>query len=222
MQVLGHRTARGGAFGGVVAEHAGEFGVRVGPSVQVRHLCDGYPGEQALQNGVAPVVGVEVAGGVGADGGGQEPGVVGAQGVLDERDGFGAGHQMGQGVQDGAAFGGGALGVDPGQGVGVGAGRVQDQDADGVGVFGAAAAAGLGEAQLPHGDGAVGAGVGGGFVEGLVEPGAGGFAEAFGDVAVQVVQRGSGEGGALEVRRGGCLVGMGVGHGVLPCESATA
>ncbi len=134
VQVLGDGAARGGAFGGVVAEHAGEFVVAVGAPGQVGHVLDGDAGEQALQHGVPPVVGVQVPGGVRADGGGEEPGVVGAQGVLDEREGVGAGHEVGQGVQDGAAFVGGALEVHPGQGVGAGPGRVQDEDPGGVGV----------------------------------------------------------------------------------------
>ncbi len=171
VQVFRDGAAGGGALGGVVAEHAGEFAVAPGTPGEVGDQVHADAGEQALQYGVPPGVGVEVACAVGAERGGDQPGVVGAQGVLDERERLRSGHQVGQGVQDGAAFVGGALEVDPGQGAGVGAGRVQDEDAGGLGVLGAAAAARLGEAQFPHRDRSVGAGVGGGLVHGLVEPG---------------------------------------------------
>src|SRR5690606_19419429 len=176
---------------------------------QVGDPVDGDAGEQALQYGVPPGVGIEVPGAVGAEGGGDEPGVVGAQGVLDERDGVRAGHEVGQGVQDGAAFGGGALGVDPGEGVRIGAGGVQDEDAGGVGVVGPAAAARLGEPELPHRDGAVGARGFGGLLQGPVEPGAGGGGQAVGEPAAQLGGRGGG-------RVAGAVAGLVVGPVIGP------
>lgn len=89
-------------------------------------------------------------------------------------------------MQDGAALVAGALEVHPGQGVGAGAGRVEDEDPGGVGVRGTAAATGLGETQLPGGDRPVDAGVGGGLVEGVLEPGAGGLFEVGGEVATEI------------------------------------
>lgn len=206
MEVFGDGTACGGAFGRVVGEHAGEFRVAGGSTVEVRHAVDRDAGEQALEHGVPPLVGVQVPGRVGAEGGGDQPGVVGAQGVLDERDGVGAGDEVGQRVQDGTAFVRGALGVDPGQGVGAGPGRVQDEDARGVGVGGAAAAAGLGQPQLPHRDGAVGAGVGRRLVQGLVQPGPGGSPEFRAEGGAQVGGR---DVGRVELRHGcGSLPGV--------------
>lgn len=213
VQVLGYGTARGGAFVGVVGEHAGEFRVGAGAAGQVGHRLDGDTGEQALEHGVPPVVGVQVQGGVRADGGGHEPGVVGAQGVLDDRQGVGARHEVGQCLEDGAAFVGGALAVDAGEGGGVGPGRVQEEDAGRLRQVGAAAAAGLGDPQLPDGDGPVGARVCGRLVECLVQPGAGGAVEP----AVQAGVQG-GEGRRGDVRRGTEGV-VEVVHGVLPSES---
>lgn len=100
---------------------------------------------------MAPVVRVEVGGGEGADGRGDQGGVVGAQGVLDERQGGGAEVQCGQGEQDGAAFGGGALFVEAGQGGQPGLGLREQQGAYGVGVFESAVPAGGGVPQLPRG-----------------------------------------------------------------------
>lgn len=149
MQVVGDGTARGGALVRVVAEHAGEFGVAAGAFGELGDGGHRDAGEEALQYGVPPVVRGEVLGGVGADGGGDEPGVVRAQRVLDEGQRFGSRDEVGQGREDGAAFGGGALFVEAGEGGGVGAGRVQEDDAGAVGVLATATAPGFGEPQLP-------------------------------------------------------------------------
>lgn len=139
-QVFGDGADGGGAFVGEVAEHAGEFGVSPGPVVEPRDGRDRHFGEQALQYGVPPGVWVQVVGGVGADGRGDQPGVVGTQGVLDERERGGAEVEAVQGEQDGAAFGGGALFVEPGDGGQRGAGLDEQEGAYGVGVLKAAVA----------------------------------------------------------------------------------
>lgn len=97
VQVLGYGSAGGGAFGGEVGEHAGEFGVTVGALGELGDPDDGHAGEQALQDRVPPQVRFQVAGGVRTDGGCEEPGVVGAQGVLDE------GRPSGPGTRPGRA-----------------------------------------------------------------------------------------------------------------------
>lgn len=84
---------------------------------------------------MAPVVRFEMGGGVRSDGSGDEPGVIGAQCVLDERKGGGAEVQPVQGEQDGTSFGGGALFVEPGQGGQRGSGFDEQEGAYGVGVF---------------------------------------------------------------------------------------
>ena len=104
-----------------------------------------------------PAVRVEVAGGVRADGGGHEPGVVGAQGVLDEREGVRAEvFEMGQREEDGPALGGRPACVEAGERGHAGAGRVEEQDAGGVGEFGVMAAAAVagrgGEVRAPSGE----------------------------------------------------------------------
>lgn len=137
-QVLGDGAARCRAFGGEVGEHAGEFGISAGAVVEPGHGRDGHLGEQALQYGVPPGVPVQVVGGVGADSCRDQPGVVGAQGVLDEREGGVAEVEEVQGEQDGAAFGGGALFVEPGDGGQGGVGLDEEEGAYGVGVLGSA------------------------------------------------------------------------------------
>nr|EIF93621.1 hypothetical protein [Streptomyces tsukubensis NRRL18488] len=113
----------------------------------------GDPGEQAFQYGVPPGVRGEVRGGVGAEGGGDEPGVVGTEGVLDERQGGGGlrGVETGQGEEDGAPLVGGAAVVEPGEGGEVGGRGEEEQDAAGVGVLGAEVPSGGGEGELPGG-----------------------------------------------------------------------
>lgn len=115
-QVVGDGAAGRGAFGGEVAEHAGEFCVAAGAPGQSVDGVDGDTGEEALEDGVPPLVRVEMGGGVRTDGGGDQPGVVGAQGVLDEWKGGGTEVQPVQGEEDGAPFGGGALFVESGHG----------------------------------------------------------------------------------------------------------
>ena len=196
MEVRRDGPAGGGAFRGVVAEHAGQFRVAVRSLLEPRSRIHRHSGEQALQEGVAPGVRVEVRRGVGADGRGDQPRVVGAQGVLDEGHRRRRGRlQMGQREQDGAAFRGRALPVQAGQGGGVRTGLPQQQHPGAVGVLLAAVPAGGGEVPFPGGQaggcgGAVvarGSAVGGScFGEGRVEPVAGGVAES----AVQDLARG--------------------------------
>lgn len=192
-EVRGDGAARGGAFGGEVGQHPVEFAA----GGAFGELGDGGQrdaGEQALEDGVPPGVRVQVTGGVRADGGGDDAGVVGAQGVLDQADGVGSCHGEGQRVEHGAAFGAAALLVEAGERGGAGAGRVEQQDAGGVGVVGADHASGLGEAALPDGQGP-GAGVLGGLGEGGVEPGAG--------VGVELSGEGAADRGRVGLRRGG-------------------
>ncbi|CAM5658249.1 hypothetical protein SROCM77S_01131 [Streptomyces rochei] len=112
-------------------------------------------GEQALEYGVPPLVGVQVPGRVGAEGGGEQRGVVGAQGVLDQRQ-SGAGSVSSPSRACRTARRSSAVPRWYSRVTGSASGRaaVQHEYAGGVGVFGAAAAARLGEAQLPHRDGA--------------------------------------------------------------------
>lgn len=144
-QVVRDGAAGRGAFGGEVAEHPGEFRVAAGAPGQPVDGVDGDAGEEALEDGVPPLVRVEMGGGVRADGGGDQPGVVGAQGVLDERKGSGAEVQPVQGEEDGAPFGGGALFVESGHGGQAGAGFEEQQGTYGVGVLESAVPAGGGE-----------------------------------------------------------------------------
>lgn len=175
-QTGGDDASRSGAFGGEVAQHAGEFGVAAGSLAEPVEGFDGYLGEEALEDGVPPAVRVEVGRTVRADGRGDQPGVVGAQGVLDEREGGGAEVEPVQGEEDGAAFGGGALFVEPGDGGQRRAGLDEQQRAYGVGVLESAVPSRRGEAQLPGRVAAVGAGVlrgVRGLGERFVEPGPG-------------------------------------------------
>lgn len=106
-------------------------------------------------------------GGVGAEGGGDQGGVVSAEGVLDEGNGLGAGHEGGECQEDGTPFGGGAVVVEAGERVGFGAGRPEEKGAGLVRVRRAAVPAGGDEPLLPH-RGAVG-----GVPECGVQPGSG-------------------------------------------------
>lgn len=114
---MGDVAAGGRPLGGLVAEHAGRFGVAGRPPRPVRDRSEGDAGEQALQNGVAPGVRIELGGGVRADGGADEAGVVAPQGVRDEVDGMRSFDQGRQRPEYGAPFGAAAVPVEPGQGL---------------------------------------------------------------------------------------------------------
>src|SRR5690606_18447111 len=94
-----HVPAGGLAFGAQVGEHPAQVGV--GAPVEVVHAGEGQPHEDALEDSVAPF-GVGKVRGVGAEGGGDEPRVVAAQGVAQQIDVLAAVVDRRQGQQHGA------------------------------------------------------------------------------------------------------------------------
>ena len=109
---------------------------RRGRARQAGDGVHGHPGEQALEDGVPPGVRSRWRGGVRADGGGDQPGVVGPQGVLDQGQGLrrpgpgGAGRRGRRGVRRRCPAG------RAGSGCGRRRGRRQQQPPGRVGVFG--------------------------------------------------------------------------------------
>ena len=82
--VRGHVAPGGDPFVGVVDEHARQL--RVGPLAETLDVVERDPEEDTFEHALPVGGSVEVARAVRGQGGGDQPRVVGAQGIVDERE----------------------------------------------------------------------------------------------------------------------------------------